>query len=197
MAKYYEAIEFVKASNGILFSKDFEKAKISRYHIRNLIEHGVIEKISDGKYLRHDTFEDEFYILQNSNPTVIFSYNTAIYLHHLAEKTPTSISVTVYKGYNASHLTNKADIHYVNKVNHKLGATLLKSPQGFEVVAYDLERITCDLIRSNNIDIDTEQKNKFLKTVFLEHKLNTITLIQYAKKLKCEKKVRTIMEVFL
>lgn len=195
MKNYEEIQNYIVQSEGIFFTEDFKKEGIDKYFINKLIAEGLIERYKRGIYLRCDVFEDEYYITQRRNPTVIYSYNTAMYLHHMTERTPTKIDVTVYSGYNASHLSKDINVHFIQKRNLHLGVIKLKTPNGFEVAVYNLERITCDLINERNTGIDKEQINKFLRMVFFENKLDTVTLIEYAKKLKCEKKVRKIMEV--
>lgn len=194
--KDYNAIKkFILQGQGIFFTEDFKKQQIDKYYINKLINDGLIERYERGVYLRYDVFEDEYYIIQRKNPTVIYSYNTAMYLHQMTERTPIDIDVTVYTGYNASHLPQNLNVHFVQKRNLDLGMTKLRTPHGFEVNVYNLERITCDLINERNVGLEKEQINKFIRTVFFEKKIDTIKLIEYAKRLNCEKKVRRIMEV--
>ena len=197
MNKYDKTKLFIKENSGIYFTEDFKDNNIDKYYIQKLIDEGIIERHQKGVYLRNDVFEDELYILQRKNPTIIYSYETAIYLHNLSERTPIDFDVTVYSGYNTFRLPEKLNVHFIKKENHHLGAIKLLTPQGFEVITYDLERTTCDIIRSNKSSIDKEQANKFIRKVFLEHKINTIKLIDYAKQLNCEKKVRQVMEVLI
>lgn len=197
MSKYDNIKKYIKENNGIYFTKDLKENGIDKYYINKLLDDGIIERYEQGVYLRNDVFEDELYILQQKYPTIIYSYSTALYLHHLTERTPDKYDVTVYSGYNTSHLPNNLCFHFIKKMNHHLGAITLKTNQGYDVRAYDLERITCDIISSHNPNIEKEQVNKYLRKIFIENKLDSIKLINYAKKLGCEKKVRQIMEVFI
>lgn len=197
MSNYSDIKKYIKDSNGIYFTKELKKNGIDKYYINRLLADGIIERYEQGVYLRNDVFEDELYILQKKYPTIIFSYNTALYLHHLTERTPNKYDVTVYSGYNTNHLPNNLNFHFIKKANHHLGEITLKTNQGYDVKTYNLERITCDIISSNKANLEKEQVNKYLKKVFLENKLDTIKLMKYAKQLGCEKKVRQIMEVFI
>ena len=47
---------------------------------------------------------DELFILQQRNGIVIYSGETALYLHGLTDREYSSVCVTVPQGYNASHL---------------------------------------------------------------------------------------------
>ena len=52
-----------------------------------------------------------------------------------------------------------------------------------------------------NIDgnkiLDLEQKNKVIRNAFSNKEIDKSMIIEYAKRLKCEKKIRMIMEVFI
>lgn len=196
MNSYDEIIDYVKKHDGIFLRSELINNKISKYYINRLIRDGIIEKYDHGVYVRCDILEDEFYILQRKNPTIIYSHHTAMYLHQLSDRAPIQADATVYKGYNTSHLPKNINVHFCKKEVHHLGTTKIISSQGFEITVYNLERTTCDMIRSGNNNKDNESVNKFIRTVFLQHKLDTIKLIEYAKKLNCEEKVRQIMEVF-
>ena len=196
MNSYQEMIDYVKKHEGIFLRSELISNNITQYYINRLVHDGIIEKYDHGVYVRCDILEDEYYILQKKNPTIIYSYHTAMYLHQLSDRVPIQHDVTVYKGYNTSHLPKNINVHYCKKEVHHLGTTKLITNQGFEVTVYNLERTTCDLIRSGINNKDNENCNKFIRTVFLQHKLDTLKLIEYAKKLNCEEKARRIIEVF-
>lgn len=111
-----------------------------------------------------------------------------MYLLGLTERTLTIMDITVYSGYNISHLKGNVNVHYIKKEYLLLGAISIKTPLGLEVISYDIERITCDLISSKNYSLEKEQVYKFIRMVFLNNMIDSIKLIDYSKKLKCEKK---------
>lgn len=197
MKNYEEMKNFVKKSNGIITSKEMKEKKISNYYVQKLIDDNILERYSRGFYIRTDIFEDEFYILQQRNSKLVFSYNTALYFLNETERTPENIDVTVYKGYNVHRLSKNVKVHYVLKENLYLGAIETQTPQGFKVMAYNLERTLCDIIKNKDTGMDKEQINKFIQKMLLKNKVDSIVLIEYAKRLKCEKKVREIMDIFM
>lgn len=197
MKNYEEMKNFVKKSNGIITSKELKEKKISNYYVQKLIDDNILERYSRGFYIRTDIFEDEFYILQQRNSKIVFSYNTALYFLNETERTPENIDVTVYKGYNVHRLSKNVKVHYVLKENLYLGAIETQTPQGFKVMAYNLERTLCDIIKNKDTGMDKEQINKFIQKMLLKNKVDPIVLIEYAKRLKCEKKVREIMDIFM
>lgn len=197
MNKYEKAKEFVENSNGILMCKDFLENNISDYYIRKLLRDNILERYSKGVYIRKDIFEDEFYILQQKNRKIVFSYITALYLLNETETIPEYMDITVYKGYNVHRLANKLKIHYVSKENLNLGVIEVISPQGYNVITYNLERTLCDILKSKDTGLDKEQTNKFIKNMILNKKIDFNLLIEYSKKLKCEKRVREVLDILI
>lgn len=197
MKNYEEIKNFVKKSNGIITSKELKENKISNYYIQKMINDNLLERYSKGFYIRTDIFEDEFYILQQRNSKIIFSYNTALYFLNETERTPENIDITVYKGYNVHRLSKNVKVHYVLKENLYLGAIEVQTPQGFKVMAYNLERTLCDLVKNKDTGMDKEQTNKFIQKMLLNNKIDSILLIEYAKRLKCEKKIREIIDILM
>lgn len=197
MKNYEDIKNFVKKNDGIMTWGELRENGISNYFIKKLVEDGILEKYSYGVYIRNDIFEDEFYILQQRNKKIVYSYNTALYILNETEKTPEQIDVTVYKGYNVHRLSKNIKVHYVLKDNLYLGTIEVQSPQGFKVITYNLERTLCDIIKSKNTGIDKEQTNKFIQSMLLKNKVDSSILVEYAKKLKCEKRVREIMDILM
>lgn len=197
MEKYEKIKKIINESKGILTTKEMLRNGISHYYINMLINDDVIVRNEKGIYVKTNMIEDDFYIFQQKNKKVIFSYNTALYFYNETERTPEYMDITVYKGYNVHRISERVKIHYTNKNNFYLGATNVKTPHGFEVMAYNLERTLCDVVKNRNTGMDKEQINKFIRNMFLHKKIDFATLIKYAKKLKCEKKIREIMEVLI
>lgn len=74
----------------------------------------------------------------------------------------------------------------------------IKSPFGNTIKSYNLERTICDIVKNENkCGLDIEQRNKIIKNAFANNEIDGAKLVQYAKQLKCEKKIRAIMEVMI
>ena len=58
-------------------------------------------------YLSPAAWADEMYLLQAQIPKAIYSHETALYLHDLAEMEPTPLTVTVSSQYNSPALAEK------------------------------------------------------------------------------------------
>jgi hypothetical protein len=88
------------------------------------------------------------------------------------------------------------EFFYVKPELHNLGKITVLSPYGKEIVAYDMERTICDLVRSKNrmdIQVFTDALKRYSKCK--DKDLNT--LIKYAPKFKIDLKVREYMEVLI
>lgn len=186
--------KLLKQNNGIITTKQIEEIGISRVHIKQFIENGIIERVKKGIYISSDMLEDEFYIFQLKNKNAIFSYNTAMYLFKATEKTPDKIDVTVYSGYNVQRFPNNMRVHYVKKDLLDLGIVMINSPSGFKVKVYNMERTICDIIKNRNTGIDKEQTNKFIRNMIVHNQVDLNEMWEYAKKLKCTKQLEKVME---
>lgn len=186
--------KLLKQNNGIITTKQIEEIGISRVHIKQFIEKGIIERIKKGIYISSDMIEDEFYIFQLKNKNAIFSYNTAMYLFKETERTPDKIDVTVYSGYNVQRFPNNIKVHYVKKDLLNLGVMMVDSPSGFKIKVYNMERTICDILKGRNTGVDKEQTNKFIRNMIMHNQVDLNKIWQYAKKLKCEKKLENVME---
>jgi len=186
--------KLLKINQGIVTTNQIEEFGISRVYIKQLVEQGIISKVKNGIYTSSDMLEDEFYVFQLKNKTAIFSYNTAMYLLGETERTPNKIDVTVYSGYNKQRFPTNIRTHYVQKEFLSLGVTTAKSPQGFNVKTYNLERTICDVLKNRNTGIDKEQTNKFIRNMLMHGSIDINKVYDYAKKLKCIKQLETVME---
>lgn len=197
MKKYEEIIDFINKKNSVITTKDFKGKKIGFYFINKLIQDNYIYRIEKGVYGKKDSFEDEYFIIQNRYKNAIFSYNTALYFLNKTEVTPNIIDISIPNDYNVSTINTKPiRVHYVSRENMELGSIRIKSPFGNTIKSYNLERTICDIVKNERKSgLDIEQRNKIIRKAFSNNDIDGSILIQYAKKLKCEKKIRVIMEV--
>ena len=87
-------------------------------------------------------------------------------------------------------------MYYIKPELFELGKTMLKTPAGNEVVAYDLERTICDVIRSRN-KMGTETFLAALKMYAASPKKDLNKLNSYAKMMRVSNILRQYLEVLL
>lgn len=199
MKSYEKIVNFVNKKNNVITTKEFKDAKIGFYYINKLIEDNYISRIGNGLYGKTDSFEDEYFIIQNRYKNAIFSYNTALFFLNKTEVTPNIIDITIPNDYNVSSIkTKQIRVHYASRENIKLGVIKLKSPFGNTIKSYNLERTICDIVKNKNkCGLDIEQRNKVIRKAFSDNEIDGAMTMQYAKELKCEKKIKAIMEVMI
>lgn len=199
MKSYEKIVNFVNKKNNVITIKEFKDAKIGFYYINKLIEDNYISRIGNGLYGKTDSFEDEYFIIQNRYKNAIFSYNTALFFLNKTEVIPNIIDITIPNDYNVSSInTKQIRVHYASRENIKLGVIKLKSPFGNTITAYNLERTICDIVKNENkCGLDIEQRNKVIKKAFSNNEIDGTTIMKYAKKLKCVKKIKAMMEVMI
>ncbi len=190
------AIEKLLAeNNGILKTADVVAAGISKETFYKYVKDTGLERAAHGIYLSPAAWADELYLLQAQIPKAVYSHETALYLHDLAEMEPTPLVVTVPAKYNSPTLTEKGvKVVYVKKEWHTLGICQMLSPTGHSIALYDMERTICDIIRKRS-DMDIAVFNYAL-TKYMKRKDKDLNrLMEYAKTMRLEKKIREIMGV--
>lgn len=195
---YYKRIEkIINEQNGTLLSSDLDKNKIPRTYLSIMVSEGRIERIGRGVYILPDLLEDEMYIMQKKYPNLIYSHETALFLHELSDRTPFEYSATVPSGYKVvSNISERFKIYYIKKDLHLMGVIKRKTSFGNTIRLYNTERTICDILRSKN-RIDVQIFSDALKRLEKKKQLDSILLLEYARKLKVEKILNTYMEVLL
>ena len=197
MTRFEILDELVEKGNGYLQTSQVLENGISKPTLAEYVLKRNMERVAHGVYLTEDGWKDELYILHLSNRRIIFSHETALYLHGLMEREPKVTSVTVRAGYNASHLRKKdIRVYYVKPEDEELGVLDIQTNFGNTVRAYDMERTICDIIRNKDA-MDVQVFQYAMKEYMGSTHKNLNHLMTYAKELRIEYAVRTYTEVML
>ncbi len=191
----YEKIIIIgQNNNGYITSKQVSAHNISREYIRLLEKKGAIQKVERGIYILKEVIPDDFYIFQLKYPKTIFSHSTALYFHGLTEELPYRYDITCPRNYNVKSIKNN-NLYYVDNNFINLGKIKIQTKYGNQVNIYDIERTICDIIRNEN-RMDEEQKNKTIRKLVDQNKIDMHKLTDYSKKLKCHEKVMKEMRYY-
>lgn len=195
---YIEKLQqLINKKNGIITTKEVVELGIPRQYLNIFIEKNILERLERGTYITPGTFEDEMYILQKKFQKIVFSHETALYLHNLTDRDPINYSVTLPQGYNLKNLEKyDVNIHWTKKENYDLGLTKSKTNFGREIKVYDKERTICDIVKNRN-NMDKDLFKNSLKAYISNKDKNLNKLIEYSKKLKIEKVLRKYLEMIL
>jgi predicted transcriptional regulator of viral defense system len=187
----------LKKQGGTLLSADLDKNKIPRVYLSVLLSENKIERIGRGVYVATDSIEDEMFILQKKYPSLIYSHETALFLHNLSDRTPFEYSVTVPSGYKAADaLLEKSKIYYIKKDLHLVGIIKTKTLMGNIINVYNMERTICDILRSRS-RIDIQIFSTALQRALKVKHLNYSLLSEYAELFKVKKLLNLYTEVMI
>lgn len=183
--------------NLIITNKEAEKLGYTRRNLSELTKRGQIERLRPGLYQLKGKVIDDFVLISSNSNRIIFSHQTARYLHDLYDRTPNVFHISVPQGYNASHIKKRYEdlqVHYVKKDLYELGKSEIKSPQGNLIPVYDIERTICDIIIDRE-KIDKQIFTEAIKRYFKSPNKNLRRLIKYSRLFNIEDEIRKYMEV--
>lgn len=197
MNKYEKMKDLLKENNGYMFTAQVEKAGISRTYLSKFVRENNLEKVAKGIYVSQDTWEDELYILQIRNPKIIYSGETALYLHGLIDREYSDICITVPPRFNQTRLRSRGVIVHQEKLEiYQLGIVEIETNYGNVVRTYDKERCICDLIK-NRGNIEVQQFQTAIKSYMRDKTKNMSRLMLYASRLKIRDEIMKYVEVML
>ena len=186
-----------KNNGGIITTSKAAEAGISRALLWKLNNENKIQRIARGQYIFEDDIQDELLSIGLRSDKIIFSHETALYLHGISDRTPFEHTLTVPTGNIPSAVVQaECKMYFIKPELHDLGRTLLKTQFGNEVSCYDLERTVCDIVRSRN-KVGTETFLAALKAYAARPDKNLNRLYSYAKQLRISGILRRYLEVLL
>lgn len=195
---YLEKLEkLIQKQHGTVLSADLNQYEIPRTYLQMMVAEGKLERVDRGVYVSTNAIEDEMYFMQAKYPKLIYSHETALYLHGLSDRTPFEYSATVPSGYKVVRsLAERFKIYYIKMELHELGVETVQSSHGNPIKTYNIERTICDLIRSRSridVQILNDALKRFVKLKSADHSI----LMDYARKLKIETVLKSYLEVLL
>lgn len=198
MMNYLEKLEkLIQKQHGTVLSADLDIYEIPRIYLQMMVAEGKLERVDRGVYVSIDAIEDEMYAMQTKYPKLIYSHETALYLHGLSDRTPFEYSASVPSGNKVvGSVADRFKIYYIKKELHELGVETVKSSHGNPIRAYDVERTVCDLIRSRSridVQILNDALKRFVKLKSADHSI----LLEYARKLKVEAVLKSYLELLI
>lgn len=188
-----KVIKFLNNNRGYITTAEFIALGISKPVIQKFLKAGLIEKVSYGLYMDNSLLEDPYYILQKRYPLAIFSYNTALHILDLTNRTPMQIDITVPRD---KKVRGEYNIHRVSEKYYNIGVIEMKSPHNNPVKIYNAERCICDMLRTEG-EFDLELQNRVLDYYFHSKNKDLDRLLEYAEIFNIYEKVNTIVEVMM
>lgn len=183
----------------MLRTNELYNAHVFYKDIQSLISDGIIEKVRYGYYQWFDNDNlSEAATITRLFPDAVLCMDTALFYYRYSDRTPLNWHLAVSKDSGKSRF--KIDYpfvkpYYIEPVLLELGETLGEI-DGNAIRIYDKERTICDCLRYAE-KMDKELFNMAIRHYVEDPAKNISLLLQYAKKLRVTKKVKTLIGVWL
>ena len=189
--------EIAAERGGYVCTTQATAAGIPRRKLTEAVSRGDLVQVARGLYALPDTWEDPYLIAQHRFARGMFSDDTALFLHGLTDRAPFSLTMTFPRSYNATP-AREAGITCRTCADNvlKLGVTELMTPHGNTVTCYDIERTLCDMFRGQGT-IDAQIVAPAMQAYAQSSTRDIPKLVEYARALGAERKVRSYLEALL
>lgn len=193
----YVVKQLLEENDGWLTLKEVLGQGISKYEFYKFAKKNRLERAGQGIYVSADVWPDSMYLIHLRSAQVIFSHETALFLHDMTDREPFYYSVTVKTGYNPHRLKEDGiKVYTIRNELHELGKSKIKTPFGHIVPVYDIERTLCDILRSRN-GVEIQVFQDALKSYAKRKDKNLRSLLQYAEALNVNAILKPYLEVLL
>lgn len=196
-------IERIKSAfeehNNVLSTAELTSYKIYYADIQKLLNDGLIEKVRRGFYHWVDqSNSSEAVIINSLFPDAVLCMDTALFYYGYSNRNPVEWHFAIDK--NVSKQRVKIDYPFIKA--YRTESYLLPIGEttgmidGVPVRIYDHDRTICDVLRNMN-RMDKEIFNKAIQNYVKDSKKNIPNLMQYAKELRVQRKVKNLIGVWL
>ena len=186
----------IEKKHGYLITSEAVEQGVSKPTISKYIKTHNMEKVAHGIYILDNIWPDELFVLQTRNSAIIYSGETALYLHKLIDREYSHLYFSVPAGYNTSHISADKVVRYENTAEYALGVCEAEASSGNLVRVYDKERCICDLIK-NRKNTEVQLYQTAIKEYMSDNSKKISTLIKYAEILGIRDEVMKYVEVLV
>ena len=199
MLSHDEIKNMFEKHGNVMRTSELSASKLYYKDIQALLNEGVIEKLKQGYYHFVDEHDiSEIKIIKRIYPDAILCLNTALFYYGYSDRTPSEWHLAVNK--DISKYKIKIDYPFVKIYLFEphllqIGLTEIEIDGNIARI-YDKDRTICDCLRYMG-KMDKEIFNKSIQKYVNDPKKNISNLMQYAKPLRVQKKVKDLIGVWL
>lgn len=191
--------ELFSRYNYVMTTAELTKSKVYYADIKRLLDAGLIERVRRGYY--HwilDNGESEVVIINRLFPDAVLCMETALFYYKYSDRNPMEWNFSIDK--NISKLRTNVDYPFIKAYRVEPELVTLGETEGeidsHKVRIYDRDRTICDVLRNMN-KMDKEIFNKAVQGYVKDPKKNIPNLMEYAKVLRVQKRVKDLIGVWL
>lgn len=171
----------------------------SYYKISKLEEQGILSRINRSTYenLTYKGDENDFFSAEAFVPNGVICLMSAARYYELTNFLPDSVDVAIERKKKVVTLPDwpEIKIFYFDPARMDLGVTEVREGNNVFHI-FDIEKTVVDIIYYRN-KIGIEETSEVLKNYLKRRDRQIDRLYAYAKRLRCEKIVRTYLEVLV
>ncbi|MCI8549819.1 MAG: hypothetical protein HFI68_04370 [Lachnospiraceae bacterium] len=167
--------------------------------IQKMLEEGLIERIKWGYYhWIEDPDGREVTIINRLFPDGVLCMETALFYYRYSDRNPGRWNIAIDK--NTSRQRTKIEYPFIKAYRLEPALVTLGETRGLldgvDVRIFDRDRTICDVLRYMN-KMDREVFNKAVQNYVKDLKKNIPNLMEYAKALRVQKRVKELIGVWL
>ena len=171
----------------------------SYYKIGKLVETGTLSRVNRTTYenLTYKGDENDFFCAEAYVPEGVICLMSAARYYELTNFLPDAVDVAIERKKKVSTLPNWPEIKivYFDSARMNIGVTEIRNGENsFHI--FDIEKTVVDIIYYRN-KIGIEETSEVLRNYLKRKDRQIDRLYAYAKQLRCEKVVRTYLEVLV
>ena len=195
---YEKVTKLFREGNGYRNAAQLKEAKVTTVQIKELVEKGIIERVSHGHYWLIDEKKgkpDNYRMIEACmvNPRAVICADSACYFHGLIKEEPEKLPVATLKTDRSKMQLNfPVTRHYYSDLAFDQDMEVIDTPYG-PLRIYALERSVCDTIRFRD-DIGSKAVGSIVRSYMKQENRQMERLLAYADAMRVGKIVRTKLE---
>ena len=195
---YEKVTKLFRDGNGYRNAAQLKEAKVTTVQIKELVEKGIIERVSHGHYwlIEEKKGKPENYRMIEAcmvNPRAVICADSACYYHGLIDEEPEKLSVATLKTDRSKMQLNfPVTRHYYSDLAFDQDLEIIDTPYG-SLRIYALERSVCDTISFRD-DIGSKAVGSIVRSYMKKENRQMERLLAYADAMRVGKIVRTKLE---
>lgn len=185
--------------NYIMTTAQLNAEKLFYRDIQRMLEADVIEKVKRGYYHWVEGYSNsEVTLINRLFPDAVLCMETALFYYGYSDRNPAEWNITIDK--NTSRNRTNIDYPFIKAYRVEPALVTIGETTGeidfVDVRIYDRDRTICDVLRNMN-KMDKEIFNKAVQGYVKDPKKNIPNLMEYAKVLRVQKRVKEMIGVWL
>ena len=179
--------------------EELRQAGLSYYKINKLVQEGLLLKVNNKVYenTNYEGDESDFSYVKAYIPKGVVCLMSAARYYDLTTYLPDRVDVAIERNMKVTTLPSRPNINlvYFSEKRYQQGVDMVNEG-GEDIQIYDIEKTVIDIIFYRN-KVGIEETREILNNYLRRSDRNLNRLHRYATELRCEKILRTYLEVLI